>query len=112
MNHLSSREAYEKLEQASSSWANAEEKEIILKNGCSAMFAKCFMKHKKFCSTTKEAEYQAELDPEYQQIVSQYAVAKKELISAKMHYNNLDRYSSMKQTEAKIDVALTTQSRA
>jgi hypothetical protein len=43
---------------------------------------------------------------EYQDIVQSYAQAEGELIKARYHYNNLDRYISFKQTELKLDVAL------
>jgi len=39
-------------------------------------------------------------------IVDQYAIAEENLIKARYHYNNLDKYVSLKQSELKRDLAL------
>ena len=63
-------------------------------------------KYKLDTKTIIEAEHKARLDPEYDAVVKSLAHAEKELIRSKLKYNNLDRYSSMKQTEMKTDVKL------
>ena len=103
---LNSREAYTKLEQAKDNWAEWQEKVIILSEGTKSAFSKCFLRHKNFVKTAIEAENRARQDKEYQDIVQSYAQAEGELIKARYHYNNLDRYISFKQTELKLDVAL------
>ena len=70
------------------------------------MFSKCFLKHKLETKTVIEAEHKSRLDPEYTDIVKQYAEAEQELIKARFHYNNLDKYLSLKQSELKRDLAL------
>ena len=106
MNTLNSREAYKVMEKAAEDWSKWIEKVILLDNGKKAMFAKCFLKYKLDTKTIIEAEHKARLDPEYDAVVKSLAHAEKELIRSKLKYNNLDRYSSMKQTEMKTDVKL------
>jgi len=99
-------EAYRKLEKASQDWSEWQKKTIILESGKKAMFSKCFIKHKLESKTVIEAEHKARLDPEYVDIVKQYAESEQELIKARFHYNNLDKYLSLKQSELKRDLAL------
>ena len=106
MNTLNSREAYIQMNKAAEEWSKWAEKTIILDEGKKAMFAKCFLKYKLETKTVIEAEHKARLDPEYKDIVNSLAHAESNLIKAKLNYNNLDRYSSMKQTEMKTDVKL------
>ena len=106
MNTLNSREAYIQMDRAAEEWSKWAEKVIILDEGRKAMFSRCFIKHKVDTKTVIEAEHKARLDPEYDAIVKSLAHAEKELIRSKLKYNNLDRYSSMKQTEMKTDVKL------
>ena len=106
MNTLNSREAYIQMNKAAEEWSKWAEKTIILDEGKKAMFAKCFLKHKLDTKTAIEAEHKARLDPEYDAVVKSLAHAEKELIRSKLRYNNLDRYSSMKQTEIKTDLKL------
>ena len=47
-----------------------------------------------------------ELTPEYKEIIKSYAHAEANLIKAKLMYNNLDRYLSVRQTEVKRDLTL------
>jgi hypothetical protein len=49
----------------------------------------------------------ARVDAEYREIVKQYSEAEMNLIKARYHYNNLDKYVSLKQSELKRDLALT-----
>ena len=70
------------------------------------MFSRCFIKHKVDTKTVIEAEHKARLDPEYEAVVKSLAHAEASLIKAKLKYNNLDRYSSMKQTEIKTEIKL------
>ena len=106
MNTLNSREAYIQMDRAAEEWSKWIEKVILLDNGKKAMFAKCFLKYKLDTKTIIEAEHKARLDPEYDAIVKSLAHAEKELIRSKLKYNNLDRYSSMKQTEIKTEIKL------
>ena len=106
MNTLNSREAYIHIDKAAEEWSKWAEKVIILDEGKKAMFAKCFLKHKLDTKTAIEAEHKARLDPEYKEIINSLAHAESNLIKAKLKYNNLDRYSSMKQTEIKTDIKL------
>lgn len=106
MNTLNSREAYIVMEKAAEDWSKWIEKVILLDNGKKAMFAKCFLKYKLDTKTIIEAEHKARLDPEYDAVVKSLAHAEKELIRSKLKYNNLDRYSSMKQTEIKTEIKL------
>ena len=75
------------------------------------MFAQCFLKYKLHTKTIIEAEHKARLDPEYKEIINSLAHAESNLIRAKLKYNNLDRYSSMKQTEIKTDIKLANRQR-
>ena len=106
MNTLNSREAYIQMDKAAEEWAKWAEKVIILDEGKKAMFSKCFIKHKVDTKTVIDAEHKARLDSEYVSIVKSLAHAEASLIKAKLKYNNLDRYSSMKQTEIKTDLKL------
>ena len=98
--------SYEELEKASERWAEWHKKSIILEDGKKAMFSKLFLKYKLDTKTVIEAEHKARTDKEYQNIVEQYANAEEELIKARYHYNNLDKYVSLKQSELKRDLAL------
>jgi hypothetical protein len=100
---LNSITAYRHLEEAIKAWSFWQEKVIILDEGKKAMFSKCVLKHKLESKSVVEAEHKARTDKEFTDIVKQYAKAEKELISARYHYNNLDRYISFKQTEIKRD---------
>ena len=104
--NLNSREAYKKLEEASNSWSEWHKKVIILDEGRKATYSKCFLKYKLETKTVIEAEHKARLDPEYEAVVKSLAHAEASLIKAKLKYNNLDRYSSMKQTEIKTEINL------
>ena len=106
MNTLNSREAYIQMNKAAEEWSKWAEKTIILDEGKKAIFSKCFLKYKLETKTVIEAEHKARLDPEYKDIVNSLAHAESNLIKAKLNYNNLDRYSSMKQTEIKTDIKL------
>ena len=106
MNTLNSREAYIQMDRAAEEWSKWAEKEIILDEGKKAMFSRCFIKHKVDTKTVIEAEHKARLDPEYEAVVKSLAHAEASLIKAKLKYNNLDRYSSMKQTEIKTEIKL------
>jgi hypothetical protein len=68
-------------------------------------FSKVFLKHKLDSKSITEAEHKARTDEEYKKVVEQYAEAEK-LIKASYHYNNLDKYVSLKQSELKRDLAL------
>ena len=106
MNTLNSREAYIEMNKAAEEWSKWAERVILLDEGKKAMFSKCFIKHKVDTKTVIEAEHKARLDPEYKDVVKSLAHAESNLIKAKLKYNNLDRYSSMKQTEMKTDTKL------
>ena len=56
--------------------------------------------------TVIEAEHKARTDPEYKKVIDSYAYAESQLIKAKLMYNNLDRYLSVRQTEVKRDLTL------
>ena len=103
-----SNKSYEELEKASQDWANWHKKVIILDEGRKAIYSKLFLKHKLDTKTVIEAEHKARTDEEYKKIVKQYAEAEQELIKARYHYNNLDKYVSLKQSELKRDLALST----
>ena len=104
--NLNSREAYKRMTEASNKWSEWAEKSIVLDEARKAMFSKLFLKYKLETKTVIEAEHKARLDPEYKDIVNSLAHAESNLIKAKLNYNNLDRYSSMKQTEIKTDIKL------
>ena len=99
-------EAYRKLEKASQDWAEWQKKVIILDEGRKAMFSKCFLKHKLDSKSITEAEHKARTDKDYTDIVEQYALAEEQLTRHRYHYNNLDKYLSLKQSELKRDLAL------
>ena len=106
MNTLNSREAYIQMDRAAEEWSKWAEKVIILDEGKKALFSKLFLQKKLDTKTVIEAEHKARLDPEYEAVVKSLAHAEASLIKANLKYNNLDRYSSMKQTEMKTDVKL------
>lgn len=104
---LLSNKSYEELEKASQEWADWHKKVIILDEGRKATYSKLFLKYKLDTKTVIEAEHKARTDDEYKSIVEQYAIAEEQLIKARYHYNNLDKYVSLKQSELKRDLALT-----
>ena len=104
---LLSNKSYEELEKASQEWAEWHQKVIILDEGRKATFSKLFLKYKLETKTVIEAEHKARTDEEYKAIVEQYAIAEEQLIKARYHYNNLDKYISLLQSELKRDLALT-----
>ena len=104
--NLNSREAYKKMTEASNQWSEWAEKSIILDEGRKAMFSKLFLKYKLDTKTVGEAEHKARTDPKYKEIIKSYAHAEANLIKAKLMYNNLDRYLSVRQTEVKRDLTL------
>ena len=106
MMNLNSRVAYQKMTDASNEWSKWAERVIILEEGKKAMFSKLFLKYKLDTKTVIEAEHKARTDPEYETIIKSYAHAESELIKAKLMYNNLDRYLSVRQTEVKRDLTL------
>ena len=106
MNTLNSKEAYIEMNKAAEEWSKWAEKVIILDEGKKALFSKLFLQKKLDTKTVIEAEHKARLDPEYKKVIESLAHAESSLIKAKLKYNNLDRYSSMKQTEIKTDIKL------
>ena len=104
--NLNSKEAYRKLEEASNSWSEWHKKVIILDEGRKSTYSKLFLKYKLDTKTVIEAEHKDRTDPEYKEVVKHYAEAEEQLIKAKFHYQNLDRYISVRQTEIKRDLAL------
>ena len=100
-----SAQLYKKLEEASNKWAEWQKKVIILDEGRKGIFSQCVIKHKKLVKTMSEAEHEARIDSEYAKVVEQYAIAEEELTKARYHYNNIDRYVSLKQSELKRDLA-------
>ena len=104
--NLNSKEAYKKLEEASNSCSEWHKKVIILDEGRKSTYSKLFLKYKLDTKTVIEAEHKARTDPEYSEVVKHYAEAEEQLIKAKFHYQNLDRYLSVRQTEIKRDLAL------
>ena len=101
-----SEQLFKKLSDASNDWAEAEKKVIILEEGKKATFSKLVLKHKKLVKTIAEAEYHARSDQEYKDIIEQYSEASMNLIKCRYHYNNIDKYVSLKQSELKRDLAL------
>jgi hypothetical protein len=101
-----SNKSYEELEKASQDWAEWHKKVIILDEGRKATFSKVFLKHKLDSKSITEAEHKARTDDEYKKVVEQYAEAELQLIKSRYHYNNLDKYVSLKQSELKRDLAL------
>ena len=106
MNTLNSREAYLEITKAADDCYNWDEKTIILDEGRKALFSSLFLKYKLETKTVIEAEHKARSDPEYKKFIESYAHSEAMLIKSKLRYNNLDRYSSMKQTEIKTDLKL------
>ena len=106
--NLNSKEAYKKLEEASNSWSVWHKKVIILDEGRKSTYSKLFLKYKLDTKTVIEAEHKARTDEEYTEVVKQYAEAEEKLIKARYHYNNLDKYVSLKQSELKRDLALSS----
>ena len=104
--HLNSKQVYIELEKASREWKEWQGKSIILDEARKAIFSKLFLKYKLDSKTVIEAEHKARTDQEYTDIVKHYANAESNLIKAKLHYNNLDRYASLKQSELKRDLTL------
>jgi len=104
--HLNSKQVYQALEKASKEWKEWQGKSIILDEARKAIFSKLFLKYKLDSKTVIEAEHKARTDQEYTDIVKHYADAESNLIKAKLHYNNLDRYASLKQSELKRDLTL------
>jgi hypothetical protein len=103
-----SNKSYEELEKASQEWADWHKKVIVLDEGRKATYSKLFLKYKLDTKTVIEAEHKARTDEEYTEVVKQYAEAEEKLIRARYHYNNLDKYVSLKQSELKRDLALST----
>ena len=101
-----SEQLYRKLEEASNEWAEWQKKTIILDEGRKAMFSKLFLKYKLETKTVIEAEHKARTDEEYTEIVKKYAEAEEQLTKKRFHYNNIDRYVSLKQSELKRDLTL------
>ena len=101
-----SEQLYRKLEEASNEWAEWQKKTIILDEGRKAMFSKLFLKYELETKTVIEAEHKARTDEEYTEIVKKYAEAEEQLTKKRFHYNNIDRYVSLKQSELKRDLAL------
>ena len=106
MSNLLSNKSYEELELASQEWSEAHKRAIVLDEGRKATYSKCFLKHKLTSKTNLEAEHKSRVDEEYKAIVEQYAIAEEQLIRCRYHYNNLDKYVSLKQSELKRDLAL------
>jgi hypothetical protein len=104
--HLNSKQVYQALEKASKEWKEWQGKAIVLDEGKRAVFSKLFLKYKLDTKTVIEAEHKARTDQKYTDIVKHYADAESNLIKAKLHYNNLDRYASLKQSELKRDLTL------
>ena len=104
--NLNSKEAYKKMTEASDEWSEWQSKEIILDEGRKAMFSKCVLKYKSESKSIAEAEHKARTDLDYQNVVQNYVHAAGQLIKAKLNYNNLDRYVSLRQSEVKRDLTL------
>ena len=104
--NLNSREAYKRMTEASNKWSEWAEKSIVLDEARKAMFSKLFLKYILETKSVIEADHKARIDPEYKKIIDSYAYAEGQLIKAKLMYNNLDRYLSVRQTEVKRDLTL------
>ena len=104
--NLNSKEAYKKMTEASDEWSKWQSKEIILDEGRKDMFSKCVLKYKSESKSIAEAEHKARTDLDYQNVVKNYAHSAGQLIKAKLNYNNLDRYVSLRQSEVKRDLTL------
>ena len=106
MNTLNSKEAYIEMNKAAEEWSKWAEKVIILDEGKKALFSKLFLQKKLDTKTVIEAEHKSRTDEEYTEIVKKYAEAEEQLTKKRFHYNNIDRYVSLKQSELKRDLAL------
>ena len=106
--HLNSKQVYIELEKASKAWSEAQKNLIILDEGRKGVLSQCVIKHKKLVKTMSEAEHEARKDKEYTEAIEIYAEAEMKLIKARYHYNNLDRYASLKQSELRRDLSLMT----
>jgi len=109
LDELNADKAYQVMEEASNKWAECEEKEIILEEGKKAVLGNLINEEQTNSVgklTDKKADNKARNNPDYKNIVNQYASAVKEKLKAKMHYFNLERYSSMRQTELNIQTKL------
>ena len=106
--NLNSKQVYIELEKASKAWSEAQKNLIILDEGRKGVLSQCVIKHKKLVKTMSEAEHEARKDKEYTEAIETYAEAEMKLIKARYHYNNLDRYASLKQSELRRDLSLMT----
>ena len=106
--HLNSKQVYQALEKASKAWSEAQKNLIILDEGRKGVLSQCVLKHKKLVKTMSEAEHEARKDKEYTEAIEIYAEAEMKLVKARYHYNNLDRYASLKQSELRRDLSLMT----
>ena len=106
--HLNSKQVYQALEKASKAWSEAQKNLIILDEGRKGVLSQCVLKHKKLVKTMSEAEHEARKDKEYTKAIEIYAEAEMKLVKARYHYNNLDRYASLKQSELRRDLSLMT----
>jgi len=108
LDELNAGKAYQLMEEASNKWAECEEKEIILEEGKAILGNLINQEQANSVDklTDKKADNKARNNPDYKNIVNQYASAVKEKLKAKMHYFNLERYSSMRQTELNIQTKL------
>ncbi len=109
LDELNADKAYQVMEEASNKWSECEEKEIILEEGKKAILGNLINQEQANSVdklTDKKADNKARNNPDYKNIVNQYASAVKEKLKAKMHYFNLERYSSMRQTELNIQTKL------
>jgi len=97
---------YKKLEDASNEWAKWQKRVIILEEGKKATFSKLVLKNKLDSKSIIEAEHKSRIDEEYKNIIEQYSEASMNLIKCRYHYNNIDKYVSLKQSELKRDLAL------
>ena len=98
-----SNKSYEELEKASQEWADWHKKVIVLDEGRKATYSKLFLKYKLDTKTVIEAEHKARTDEEYTEVVKQYAKAEEKLIRDRYHYNNLDKYVSLKKSKLNRD---------
>ena len=106
--HLNSKQVYQALEKASKAWSEAQKNLIILDEGRKGVLSQCVLKHKKLVKTMSEAEHEARKDKDYTKAIQIYAEAEMKLVKARYHYNNLDRYASLKQSELRRDLSLMT----
>ena len=106
--NLNSREAFRKMTKAAKEWSDWIEKEIILDEGKKALLGKLMNEEQSGTEkvTDKKAENRARNNPKYKEIVKSYAYASKNVMKAKLMYNILDRYLSVRQTEVKRDLTL------